>query len=225
MARTGKLSAVEVAKAKGSAVLHDGGGLYLRIAPTGAKSWVFRFQLDGKRRDMGLGPFPDVSLAEARGKAAEHRAQRREGKDPIEIKKAERDRQRLAVAKGRSFREVAEEFITRNEAGWRNAKQRQQWRSTLATYVYPIIGDLPVLSMPGSWCRCLIRPGPRSRRRQAGFAAGSRRCSIRRQCAGIARDRTRRNGRATLPISFRRDPGCAELRTTRRYPSTRYPHS
>ena len=58
MARTGKLSAVEVAKAKGPAVLHDGGGLYLRVSATGAKSWVFRFQLDGKRRDMGLGPFP-----------------------------------------------------------------------------------------------------------------------------------------------------------------------
>ena len=58
MARTGKLSAVEVSKAKGLAVLHDGGGLYLRVSPTGSKSWVFRFQFDGKRRDMGLGPYP-----------------------------------------------------------------------------------------------------------------------------------------------------------------------
>src|SRR3954454_11111752 len=55
MARTGKLTAIEVAKAKGPAVLHDGGGLYLRVTPTGAKSWVFRFQLEGGRRDMGLG--------------------------------------------------------------------------------------------------------------------------------------------------------------------------
>jgi hypothetical protein len=59
MARTGKLSAVEVTRAKGPAVLHDGGGLYLRVSGTGARSWVFRFQPDGKRRDMGLGPFPD----------------------------------------------------------------------------------------------------------------------------------------------------------------------
>src|SRR5215470_10741494 len=78
MARVGKLSAVEVHKAKGPAVLHDGGGLYLRVSPTGAKSWVFRFQLYGKRRDMGLGPYPDITLAEARGKAAEHRKQRHE---------------------------------------------------------------------------------------------------------------------------------------------------
>src|SRR5215472_13902162 len=76
MARTGKLSAVEVAKAKGPGVLHDGGGLYLRVSRTGSKSWVFRFQLDGKRRDMGLGPYPEISLAEARTKASEHRKQR-----------------------------------------------------------------------------------------------------------------------------------------------------
>ena len=90
MARTGKLSAVEVAKAKGPKVLHDGGGLYLRVAPVskygadnekpGAKSWVFRFQLDGKRRDMGLGPYPDISLAEARRRAAEHRKLRHDRK-------------------------------------------------------------------------------------------------------------------------------------------------
>lgn len=83
MARTGKLSAMEVAKAKGPAVLHDGGGLYLRIAPNrvgrdgaeklGARSWVFRFQLDGKRRDMGIGAYPDISLAEARRQATDYR--------------------------------------------------------------------------------------------------------------------------------------------------------
>jgi hypothetical protein len=80
MARIGKLSAIEVTGAKqGPMVLHDGGGLYLRVSRTGAKSWVFRFQLDGKRRDMGLGPFPDISLADARRRAADHRKQRHEG--------------------------------------------------------------------------------------------------------------------------------------------------
>ena len=148
MARTGsKLTAVEVTKAKGPAVLHDGGGLYLRVSPTGAKSWVFRFQLDGKRRDMGLGPYPDISLAEARAKAAQHRSQRREGIDPLAAKAAERQEQRLAATKGRTFREVGEEFIGRNEAGWRNAKHRQQWRNTLATYVYPTLGELPVAAV------------------------------------------------------------------------------
>src|SRR5215211_7531810 len=109
MARTGKLTAVEVAKERGPAVLHDGGGLYLRVSASGAKSWVFRFQLDGKRRDMGLGPYPDVSLADARARAGERRRQRLEGIDPLEAQEAERQAQSLAEAKGRSFREVSED--------------------------------------------------------------------------------------------------------------------
>src|SRR5207247_7971390 len=84
MARTGKLSAVAVARAQGPAVLHDGGGLYLRVSASGAKSWVFRFQLDGKRRDMGLGPFPDTSLADARVRATAQRKLRHDGIDPLD---------------------------------------------------------------------------------------------------------------------------------------------
>jgi hypothetical protein len=67
---------------------------------------------------MGLGPYPDVTLARTREKAAAHRAQSRKGADPIVAKRAERQ------AKGHTFREVAEEYIARNEAGWRNAKHR-----------------------------------------------------------------------------------------------------
>ena len=144
MARTGKLSAVEVTKAKGPAVLHDGGGLYLRVSATGKKSWVFRFQLDGQRHDMGLGPFPDKSLAEARAKATECRKQRHEGIDPLDAREAQRQAQRVSVAKGRTFMECAVEFIQKNRAGWRNAKHRQQWENTLATYVYSTLGELPV---------------------------------------------------------------------------------
>ena len=157
MAQVGKLTAIEVAKAKGPKVLHDGGGLYLRVAPNrrdadgkekpGSKAWVFRFQLDGKRRDMGLGPYPDISLAEARRRATEHRNQRRDGIDPLNAKTAQRQAQRLAVAKGRTFRQCAAQFIEKNRAGWRNPKHRQQWENTLATYVYPVIGDLPVAAI------------------------------------------------------------------------------
>jgi hypothetical protein len=99
MARTCKLSAVEVAKAKRPAVLHDGGGLYLRVSATGTKSWVFRFQLDGKRRDMGLGPYPDVSLARAREKAIGHRQLRYDGVDPLEARKP-RDRRSGFTSRG-----------------------------------------------------------------------------------------------------------------------------
>ena len=154
VARIGKVKAVEVAKAKGPKVLHDGGGLYLRVAPNwrdadgnekpGSKAWVFRFQLDGKRRDMGLGPYPDISLAEARQRATDCRKQRH---DHLHAKLTQRQAQRLAVANGRTFRDVAEEFIARKEAGWRNPKHRQQWRSTLATYACPIIGDFSVAAV------------------------------------------------------------------------------
>jgi integrase len=139
-----KLTAVQVAKAKGPTVLHDGDGLYLRVTPTGGKSWVFRFQLDGKRRDMGLGSYPGLSLADARIKAAEHRKLCREGIDPINEKQAQRQAHRLAAVKSRTFKQVAGEFIARHEAAWRNPKHRMQWRNTLATYAYPLLADLPV---------------------------------------------------------------------------------
>jgi integrase len=147
MARGGKLSAVKVEKAKGPAVLHDGNGLYLRVAVTGAKAWVYRFALGGKRHDMGLGPYPLFGLAEARQKALEQRKLRHEGADPLENKRAQWASQRMAAAKGRTFKEVAEEYIGRNQAGWRNAKHCKQWRSTLETYVFPKLGDLPVAAI------------------------------------------------------------------------------
>src|SRR5437868_12043084 len=118
MARTGKLSALEVTRAKGPAVMHDGGGLYLRVSASGARSWVFRFQLNGKRRDMGIGPHPEIGLAEAREKAFAYRKQRHQGVDPLEARQAERQTLQLTAARGRTFREVAEEFIARNESGW-----------------------------------------------------------------------------------------------------------
>jgi integrase len=144
MARTGKLSAIEVTRAKGPAVLHDGGGLYLRVSASGAKSWVFRYQLSGKRRDMGLGPYPEIGLAEAREKAMAHRKQRHDGVDPLDTRHAARQAERVREARGRTFREVAEEYVTRKEAAWRNEKHRRQWRQTLGSYTYPVLGDLPV---------------------------------------------------------------------------------
>jgi integrase len=96
---------------------------------------------------MGLGPFPDISLAAARGRATEHRKQRHDGIDPLDAKEAQRQAQRVTVAKGRTFRECAVEFIEKNRAGWRNTKHRQQWVNTLATYAYPTLGELPVAAI------------------------------------------------------------------------------
>jgi Arm DNA-binding domain len=114
----------------------DGDGLYLQVSATGSRSWVFRYKVHGRARDMGLGSFPAVGLAEARQKAKEAREHREAGKDPIAEREAERARQRLAEANKKSFRQVGEDYIATHEAAWRNPKHRQQWRNTLATYAY-----------------------------------------------------------------------------------------
>lgn len=129
--------------------LADGGGLYLQVSIGGAKSWLLRFKVHGRTRVMGLGPASGgraVTLAAARIAAAEARAKLRLGNDPIESRTAElRSRQaEQAKAAAHTFRAVAETMMDAREQAWRNAKHRQQWRSTLATYAYPIIGDMPV---------------------------------------------------------------------------------
>jgi integrase len=158
MGQTNKLSATEVRNAKGPVILHDGGGLYLRVAETGAKAWVFRYQIDGKRRDMGLGPYPDVSLADARDKASTCRTQRHDGIDPLEARDAKRAAARVEAAKGRTFKECAVEFIATNKPGWRNAKHTQQWGNTLETYVYPTLGHLPVSAIDTGLVVQVLKP-------------------------------------------------------------------
>jgi integrase len=122
----------------------DGGGLYLLVGPTGAKSWVFRWKTDGKERSMGLGAFEAVSLADARIKADECRRLRGAGKDPLAEREGERQRAKLEAARAVPFKQCAETYISENEGSWKNDKHRQQWRNTLETYAYPLIGKTPV---------------------------------------------------------------------------------
>lgn len=96
------------------------------------------------RRDMGLGSYPAVSLAEAREKARTYRNQARDGIDPLEARKAARAQAWLAAEQAKTFEECAAQYIAANRAGWKNPKHAQQWESTLATYVYPKLGKLPV---------------------------------------------------------------------------------
>ena len=142
----------------------DGGGLHLLVKPTGARSWVYRFMLSGKSRDVGLGAAGQggMSLADARDEAAALRLKVKAGIDPLE----ERDReaaQALAAAQaskvaGTTFRDVAKAYIAANEESWRNSKHRQQWRNTLDTYVYPVIGDLPVAVIETAHVLKIIEP-------------------------------------------------------------------
>jgi integrase len=140
----GRLTALKVEKAKNPGMYADGGGLYLRVTPEGARNWVLRYMLDRRPRWMGLGPLALYGLQEVRAKALDARRQRHEGIDPIEARRAERARQRLDAAKAITFRQCAEAYIASHRAGWRNGKHTAQWGATLSTYAYPIIGGLPV---------------------------------------------------------------------------------
>lgn len=119
-------------------------GLAVQVLETGARSWVLRATIAGKRRDMGLGPLQEVSLAEAREKALAARKRIRAGADPIAEARESRAARQVQPLSVTSFREIAQAYIVANEAAWRNPKHQQQWRNTLETYVYPILGDLPV---------------------------------------------------------------------------------
>lgn len=122
----------------------DGGGLYLQVTPAGAKTWVYRYERAGVRREMGLGGAGDVSLAEARQAAAACRAQLRAGIDPLAAKREATASARLEAAKALTFEDAADEFIKLNRSGWKNEKHAGQWTATLETYAYPVFGKLAV---------------------------------------------------------------------------------
>ncbi len=119
-------------------------GLALQATASGARSWVLRIQVGDKRRDMGLGGFPDVTLASARDAARTARAKVKEGVDPIANARALRSALKAEQAAAKTFKVCALAYIDTHEAGWRNAKHAQQWRNTLQTYAYPLIGELLV---------------------------------------------------------------------------------
>jgi hypothetical protein len=139
-----RLSSVKIAKAKQRGLYADGGGLYLQVAENGSRSWLFRYARHGRTRHIGLGPTHAMSVAEAREKARDCRAHLNDGLDPLEQKKARRAAARLEAAKAMSFEQCAEAYISSHQAGWKNSKHAMQWRSTLATYVTPVFGRLPI---------------------------------------------------------------------------------
>lgn len=149
MARTvNRLSHRKVETLKKPGMHGDGGGLYLQVtegcAGAPRKSWLFRYAVAGRERQMGLGPLSDVPLAEARNRASAARELRREGKDPIVEREAARARASVAATKVMSFDDCAMSYIAAHRAGWRNIKHASQWTNTLATYCSPIFGKLPV---------------------------------------------------------------------------------
>lgn len=139
---TERFTDLAVRRMKRPGVWADGRGLYLQVIETGAKSWLYRFKHYDRERWMGLGPYPDVSLAAARAAALRCRELRRQGVDPIEQRRAEQAAARVAAAKSLNFRSCASAYVAAHKAGWRNPKHAAQWTSTLDTYVHPVMGDL-----------------------------------------------------------------------------------
>jgi integrase len=162
MARqTERLSPARVKHAKPG--MHaDGGGLYLQVTVGKDdqinKSWIFRFALAGKERQMGLGSLKTIGLRDARDEAERCRKMLREGKDPIVVRDAKEAEQQVANAKSMTFDRCAELFMKSHESGWRNAKHRQQWRNTLATYAAPIIGKLLVRDVDTELVMQVLQP-------------------------------------------------------------------
>jgi integrase len=151
--RIDQLSALEVSRKIDKGVYADGGGLYLQVGKGGAKSWLFRYRFGltnpGKPRirEMGLGSCDTFSLAEARQKATDCRKLLYDKIDPIEARNAERAAVRVETAKAMTFKDSADKYISSHSASWKNIKHGQQWTNTLATYVHPVIGNLPVQSI------------------------------------------------------------------------------
>jgi integrase len=150
-----RLKALDVERAKGPDVLNDGGGLHLNVTATHTKSWFFRYYvIKGRERRMGLGPYPAVSLATAREKAAACRRQRAAGIDPLEA--AEEEREHAATAM--TFDACVDAFLSAHRPGWRSPKHAKQWKSTLAHYASPVIGGLDVAAVERSHILQVLEP-------------------------------------------------------------------
>lgn len=144
-----ELSALEVNRLSKAGMHFVGGvaGLALQVSGAGARSWILRKMIAGKRRDMGLGGFPDVTLAGAREKARQIRELVDQGIDPIEDRRAKRATLAAERAKAMTFSQCVTAYLDAHGDSWKNAKHRQQWANTLDAYVNPIIGNLNVAAV------------------------------------------------------------------------------
>jgi integrase len=133
-------------------------GLALQVLPGGGRTWVLRVKVGERRRDMGLGGYPEISLKDARDAAREARRKVREGVDPIEERRAAKRALLAASARTLTFKQAAVAYIADHEAGWKNPKHRQQWPNTLKAYAYPKIGALSLADVDLPHILDVIKP-------------------------------------------------------------------
>jgi len=153
---SGKLTAVSVKGQLKPGRHTDGGGLHLYVKDTDCRTWVLRFMRAGKSRDMGLGAYPEVPLAEARERAAAARKLIRAGSDPLEARQSAEAARTATIS--HTFRAAAEELMADKGKGWRNPKHRAQWASTLQSYAFPVFGEWPVQQVDSEAIMRVLRP-------------------------------------------------------------------
>lgn len=166
----------------------NGNGLHLLVKASGARSWVLRYSLQGKTRDIGLSRCPEalvlltqsgreeLSLAQARDLAAIYRLKVRAGIDPLSEREQQAEASRLAqaqvAAERVTFRTAAQSYLASRESTWRNAKHRQQWHNTLNTYVFPSLGELPVADIGTAEVLAVLEPIWKSKAETANRVRG-----------------------------------------------------
>jgi integrase len=136
----------------------DGGGLYFRVTPTGGRSWIFRYMLDGKRHDLGLGPYPTISLGDARERALSARRQLVDKVDPVAEKARAALERKKRVVTAVTFAQCAEGYIAAHRASWRNLREAAQWSASLRDYIHPVVGGLSVEAVDVALVMKILEP-------------------------------------------------------------------
>jgi integrase len=125
-------------------IISDGSNLLFKCTGHGHGCWIYRYKAGGKARDIGLGAYPAVSLADARIERDEHNRLRNQGQDPADERRRQKLAQRLVRAKAMNFRRCFEGWFRGQEKGWGSPKHAQQVRQIFSDYIDPVLGDLPV---------------------------------------------------------------------------------
>ena len=153
-----KLTALQVKSISAPGRHGDGDGLYLNVAPSGSKSWVQRIVIAGRRRDIGLGSFPTVSLAQARGMATSNRAAVADGRNPLAEKREAKAAAQQGAPSVPTFAQAALQVIELRRPTWSNPKHAAQWTATLRTYAFPVLGDMAVDSITAADALAVLEP-------------------------------------------------------------------
>lgn len=160
----GKLTAKKVESLAKQALpgkTNDGDGLYFQIAKSGSPSWIFRYKMDGRSREMGLGSYPAVTLSEARQKTADQRKLLASGNDPLAtrnaVMEAKREAERQAAARSMSFETLSREYQAAHGGAWSD-KWRKGWLRKLELYAFPVIGKMSASAIETEHVLKVLRP-------------------------------------------------------------------